>query len=169
MKMHAVVLAGGTLSPEDPLFASAPGGHRSLIPIHGKPMAQWVMDALTASDVVEGITVMGLTADSGLHTSKPLDFLSDSGGMFENIRAGVLRAVDLFPEQNKVIVASADVPAVRPEMIDWLVAQVNQSPEGLIYYNVIEQSAMEDKVPGSCKVIRPLQRHRCLRWGSECD
>lgn len=151
MKLHAVVLAGGLLSPEDPLYPAAPNGRRSLIPIHGKPMAQWVMDALTASDVVEGITVIGLSADSGLHTSKPLDFMPDAGGMFENIHAGVLRAADLNPEQDKVIVASADIPAVRPEMIDWLIAQVVQHPDALIYYNVIEQSAMEARFPQAAR------------------
>jgi len=151
MKVQAVVLAGGILSPEDPLYASAPDGHRSMVPIHGKPMAQWVLDALSASDVVEGITVMGLSAACGLNSYKPLDFAEDDGGMFENIRAGVLRAVDLFPEQDKVIIASADIPAVKPEMVNWLIAQVEKNPKAYIYYNVIEKSAMEARFPQAAR------------------
>jgi CTP:molybdopterin cytidylyltransferase MocA len=151
MKVHAVVLAGGILDSENPLYDSAPHGHRSMIPIHGKPMAQWVMDALSASDAVEGITVMGLSASSGLKTPKPLDFAPDAGGMFENIRAGVLRASDLFPEQDKVIIASADVPAVKPEMVDWLIAQVEKNPKAHIYYNVIEKSSMEVRFPQAAR------------------
>jgi CTP:molybdopterin cytidylyltransferase MocA len=151
MKVHAIVLAGGILDSEDPLYVSAPDGYRSLIPIHGKPMAQWVMDALSASDVVEGITVMGLSAASGLNTPKPLDFAPDAGGMFENIRAGVLRASDLFPEQDKVVIASADIPAVKQHMVDWLIAQVEKNPEAHIYYNVIEKSTMETRFPQAAR------------------
>ena len=59
MALHAIVLGGGLLTPNDPLFDSAPGGHRSLIPIGGKSMAQWVIDALSGSESVQSITVMG--------------------------------------------------------------------------------------------------------------
>lgn len=151
MNLHAVVLAGGILAPEDPLYASAPEGHRSLIPIHGKPMAQWVVDALSASEVIESITVMGVGADSGLRSFKPLDFAPDAGGMFENIRAGVLRAADLLPAQDKVIIASSDIPAIEPEMVDWLAAQVEKKPDAVIYYNVIEKSAMEARFPQAAR------------------
>ena len=147
MGYHAVVLAGGLLASEDPLFQKAPGAHRSLIPIDGKPMAQWVIDALTASPAVQSLTVMGLTAESGLHSSKPLDFLSDRGSIFENIKAGVLHAAEILPEQTKVIVASADVPAVQPEMVDWLVDQIASDPDSLIYYNVIQKETMEKRFP----------------------
>jgi hypothetical protein len=135
MSHHAIVLAGGLLAAEDPLFEHAPGGHRSLIPIDGRPMAQWVIDALTPSSAVQSITVMGLGPDSG--------------GMFENIKNGILHAAEICPEQNKVIVASADVPAVRPEMIDWLVSQIETAPDSFVYYNVIQKETMEARFPGA--------------------
>lgn len=147
MGHHAIVLAGGLLTPEDPLFQSAPGGHRSLIPVAGKPMAQWIIDALTLASSVCSITVMGLEPDCGLQSAKPMDFLPDSGGMFENIKNGILHAAEICPEQDKVIVASADVPAVRAEMVDWLINQIAEAPESLIYYNVIQKETMEARFP----------------------
>lgn len=149
MSHHAIVLAGGLLAPDDPLFEHAPGGHRSLIPIGGKPMAQWVIDALTHSPAVQSITVMGLEPDSKLESDKPLDYLPDSGGMFENIKLGILHAAEICPEQDKVIVASSDVPAVRPEMINWLVSQIADAPDSLVYYNVIQKETMEARFPGA--------------------
>jgi len=147
MAFHAIVLGGGLLTAEEPLYESAPDGHRSLIPIGDKPMAQWVMDALTNSEAVKSITVMGLTPESGLHSTKPLDFLPDSGDLFDNIKVGVLHAAEILPEQDKVILASSDIPAIQPEMVDWLATQIPQNPEALIYYNVIQKETMEQRFP----------------------
>ena len=147
MALHAIVLGGGLLTPDDPLYDSAPGGHRSLIPIGGKSMAQWVIDALSGSESVQSITVMGLSTESGLHSTKPLDFLPDNGDLFENIKVGILHAANLLPEQNKVIIASSDIPAIQPEMVDWLGDQIKQNPEALIYYDVIQKEVMEQRFP----------------------
>ncbi len=147
MTLHAIVLGGGLLPPDDPLYDSAPKGHRSLIPIDGKPMAQWVIDALSASEAVQSITVMGLTANSGLNSPKPLDYLPDSGSLFENIKIGVLHAAELVPEQDKVIIASSDIPAIQIEMVDWLANQIPHNPDSLIYYNVIQKQIMEARFP----------------------
>ena len=147
MPHHAVVLGGGLLSFDDPLYDSAPGGHRSLIPIGHQPMAQWVIDALCKSPAVQSITVMGLTAESGLHSTKPLDFLPDGGSMFENIKVGALHAAEILPGQDKVIVASSDIPAIQSEMVDWLADQSVRAPEALIYYNVIQKETMEHRFP----------------------
>ncbi|MBG0770751.1 MAG: NTP transferase domain-containing protein [Anaerolineaceae bacterium] len=147
MALHAIVLGGGVLSAEDPLYDSAPDGHRSLIPIGEKPMAQWVIDALSDSESVRSITVMGLTSESGLQSPKPLDFISDSGDLFENIKVGVLHAAETLPEQDKVILASSDIPAIQPEMVDWLVDQIPNNPEALLYYNVIQKETMEQRFP----------------------
>ncbi len=147
MTLHAIVLGGGLLPPDDPLYDSAPKGHRSLIPIDGKPMAQWVINALSASEAVQSITAMGLTANSGLNSPKPLDYLPDSGTLFENIKIGVLHAAELVPEQEKVIIASSDIPAIQVEMVDWLADQIPHNPDSLIYYNVIEKQTMEARFP----------------------
>ena len=147
MAFHAIVLGGGLLTAEDPLNESAPNGHRSLIPIGDKPMAQWVMDALTNTEAVQSITVMGLTPESGLHSTKPLDFLPDSGDLYDNIKVGVLHAADILPEHDKVILASSDIPAIQPEMVDWLADQIPHNPEALIYYNLIQKETMEQRFP----------------------
>ncbi|MCB2209448.1 NTP transferase domain-containing protein [bacterium] len=149
MAFDAILLAGGLLSPEDPLYPKASGGHRSLIPINGKPMAQWVLDALTASEVISRVIVIGLAEDCSLTSVKPLAFLPDEGGVFENMRAGSQFAAETNPDQHKVIIASADIPAIRPEMLAWLAGQIEQNPETEIYYNVITQDAMEERYPNA--------------------
>lgn len=149
MKMDAVVLAGGLMTPVDPLYAEGRDGYRSLIDIHGKPMVQWVIDALAASEVVGDLYVIGLPPDCGLAAPNLIHFLPDQGGMFENIRYGVLQVSEDHPSLSKVIIASADVPAVRPEMVNWLAKQVAKDPGLLIYYNVIAQAVMEERFPNA--------------------
>lgn len=149
MKMGAVVLAGGVMTQDDPLYAEAPNGSRSMIDIHGKPMVQWVIDALNGSKSVSSLYIIGLPADCDIETTKPVHFLSDEGGLFENIRAGVIRAAKDDPEQTRALVVSSDIPAIRPEMVDWLAAQVKSDSQSLIFYNVIPRKVMENRYPES--------------------
>lgn len=44
--MDAIVIAGGIPRPEDPLYAYSHGDSKALIDVAGKPMIQWVLDAL---------------------------------------------------------------------------------------------------------------------------
>ena len=137
------------MSPDNPLYHETTDGQRSLIDIHGKPMVQWVIDAMTASKYVDQIYVIGLPPDTNLKTSKPIRFLRDEGSLFDNIRMGVLQAAEGLPSQPKVIVASSDIPALRPDMVDWLAEQVAADPTPLIYYNVITEEIMENRFPNA--------------------
>lgn len=147
IKMNAVLLSGGIMRLEDPLYHEGREGNRSLIGIHGKPMVQWVLDALNRSDSVAEVYVMGLGPGYGLEALKPIHFLPDEGGLFENIRAGVLHATQDHPSQTKVLIVSSDIPALQPEMVDWLIAQVTEDPTKMLYYNVISQTVMETRFP----------------------
>lgn len=147
MKMDAVLLAGGSLHPDEPLYNESIDGYRCLIDIHGKPMAQWVMDALAASENVGDLYIMGLPEKYGLHAAKPTHYLQETGGIFENIRAGVQQARQDHPERGKVLISSADIPALRTESVDWLVKQVAADTSAQLYYTVVCQPVMEARFP----------------------
>lgn len=149
--MNVVVLAGGQLTSDDPLFNISPYGHRSLIDIHGKPMVQWVIDALSQSDLVGALYIIGLSEQVGLKSEKPCVYLPDEGGIFENIHAGVVRSAQDYPEITKVMLASADIPSITSEMVDWLIGQVEAQPDKQLYYNVILQKVMETRFPASAR------------------
>ncbi len=112
-------------------------------------MVQWVVDAFSDSDAVDEIIVLGLSSECGLQSLKPLHYLPDAGGIFENIRSGVQFGAQLHPERSKIINASADIPALLPEMVDWLVDRVEEDLTPLIYYTVIPQSVMEKRFPSA--------------------
>lgn len=157
MHINAVLLAGGQMSPNDPLYSQAPGGSRCLMDIQGKPMVQWVIDALDQASSIREIYVVGLNENAELTANKPLHYVTDQGSLFDNIHQGVLRASDDHPDQTSVMVASGDIPAIKPEMVDWLAGEVVRSPGFMIYYNVIPQSVMEARFP---KANRSFVRFR---------
>ena len=83
--MKSILLAGGAITPNDPLFDYRQYGTKGLIPINGKPMVQWVLDALCQSRAVDEIFIMGLDQSAGLVSSRPLVFLPGQESLFENI------------------------------------------------------------------------------------
>lgn len=147
--MDVVLLAGGQLAKDDLLRREYQGCHRSLINIHGKPMVQWVINALTGCDSIRDIYILGLPQETSLDSTKPLHFLPDEGNLFDNIRTGVQRAAQDHPLQSKVMIAAADIPAIHVDAVNWLIKQVSEDPTALLYYCVISQQVMESRFPKS--------------------
>ncbi len=148
MSIDAIITAGGKPAPAEPLYPHSQGNYKAFLDIHGKPMIQWVLEALDASQLVERIFVVGLPAFTDLKTRKPLVLVPDRGGMLENIQAGVEEILKDRPQTRKVLAGTSDIPAITPQMVDWLVERVMESDND-IYYTVIQKESMEARYPGS--------------------
>ncbi len=146
--MDAVVTAGGTPKPEGSLYEYTQGGLKALLDIAGKPMIQWVLDALGESETIERVVVVGLEPDSGVTCSKPLTFFPNQGSMLANVRAGVDKVVELNPAADLILMVSSDIPAITAEMVDWAVNTARETEHDL-YYSVISREVMEGRYPGS--------------------
>lgn len=146
--MQAILLAGGRIEPDDPFYGLISTEMKSMTPICGKPMVQWVLDALSGSKVIEKIFVIGLAEKSGLSSKKPLVFLTDQGGIFDNIRFGVEKIVKVSARNEMIVVASGDIPALTSEMVDWLTSQIEVDSYD-IYYSTVTRQVMESQFPGS--------------------
>jgi NDP-sugar pyrophosphorylase family protein len=93
--MDAIVTAGGIPNPEDPLYSFLKGDAKALVDVAGKPMIQWVLDALGGAKRVNNVIVVGLSPKSGVTCKKPLYFVSNQGRMLANIVAGVNKALEI--------------------------------------------------------------------------
>jgi GTP:adenosylcobinamide-phosphate guanylyltransferase len=154
--MYAIVTAGGIPQPEDPLYQYSKGDSKALIDIAGKPMVQWVVDALNDAKNVEGIVMIGLSAKTGLVSGKPIHFISNQGRMLANIVAGVNKALELDPETEYVLVVSSDIPALKGDMVDWLVDTCMQTEDEL-YYGLCPRDVMEARYPNSKRTYTRLK------------
>ena len=154
--MDAIVTAGGIPQPEDPLYTFSNGDSKALIDIAGKPMVQWVLDALSDAKNVGNVIVIGLSSKSGVTCKKPLHFVSNQGRMLANIVAGVNKALELNKKNKYVLVVSSDIPAIKPEMADWLIETCMQTKDDL-YYGVCPKDVMEARFPGSKRTYTHLK------------
>jgi GTP:adenosylcobinamide-phosphate guanylyltransferase len=154
--MDAIVVAGGIPEPGDPLYPLTQGKPKALLELAGKPMAQWVLDALDASHSVGQVVLIGLEPDSGLTLSKPITYIPNQGGMVENLIAGVKKLREINPESQKVLAASSDIPGITGEMVDWLIDDVNKSDKDA-YYTIVTREVMEARYPGSNRSYTKLK------------
>jgi molybdopterin-guanine dinucleotide biosynthesis protein A len=146
--MDALVLAGGIPQPGEPLYDFTQGKPKALLDISGKPMVQWVLDALSQAKSIDRVVVVSLEEDSGLKCEKPVAYLPNQGEMLNNIRAGVRKVLELNPGARHVLSVSSDIPSITGEMVDWMVDTTAQSDHD-IYYSVITRQVMEARYPNS--------------------
>lgn len=146
--MDAIITAGGIPKPGDPLYEYTQGQNKALLDLAGKPMIQWVVDALSKSKEIEKIVVVGLDGKDDLTCSKPITFLPNQGNMLENIIAGTHKVIELNQKTEHVLSVSSDIPAITGEMVDWMVNEVNKTDRD-VYYNVIKRETMDARFPGS--------------------
>ena len=154
--MDAIVTAGGIPRPEDPLYTYSNGDSKALIDVAGKPMIQWVLDALGGSKRVNNVVVVGLSAKSGVTCKKPLYFVSNQGRMLANIVTGINKALEINRRTKYVLVVSSDIPTVKAEMVDWLVDTCMETKDDL-YYGVCPREVMEARFPDSKRTYTHLK------------
>ena len=154
--MDAIVTAGGIPRPEDPLYTYSYGDSKALIDVAGKPMIQWVLDALGGAKRVNNVIIVGLSPKSGVTCKKPLHYVSNQGRMLANIVAGVTKALEINKRNKYVLVVSSDIPALKPEMVDWLVDTCMETKDDL-YYGVCPQAVMEARFPDSKRTYTHLK------------
>lgn len=146
--MDALLIAGGLPQEDEPLYPVTGGTSKALLDIGGKPMAQWVLDAVDGSQFIENVVLVGPEQLHHFSCSKPIAFLPDAGGMLANARAGLNKIREIHPQAEHALVLSCDVPAVTAAMLDWRINDALQHDSDLDYA-VITQQSMEARFPGA--------------------
>jgi len=140
MKVDAVILAGGDGEIIDPTVQI-----KGLVPVAGKPMVQWVVEAMRAASTVQDVAVVVPSAENLGAWADEVDKLVVSNGDFaENVIAGV----DSFRNDRSVLLATGDLPALTPEAIDDYVTRSLEAGADLSY-PLVPKEAMEQQFPGS--------------------
>ena len=154
--MDAIVTAGGIPLPEDPLYTYTNGDAKALVDIAGKPMVQWVLDALSEAETIENVIMIGLSPKSGVTCKKPMHYVSNQGRMLANVVAGVRKSMEINPKTEYVLVVSSDIPTITAEMVDWCVETAMQTQDEL-YYGIIPREVMEARFPESRRTFTKLK------------
>lgn len=146
--MDAILTAGGIPQPGDPLYEYTQGEPKAMLDIAGKPMIQWVLDALDQASLVDKIIIVGLAEDNPMTCSKPVVFVPSHGDLLKNLHAGISKEREINPAASHVLSVSSDIPAITSEMVNWTIETSLESDVDVVY-NVITRQVMEARFPAS--------------------
>ncbi|HEC34609.1 MAG TPA: hypothetical protein ENI37_07825 [Chloroflexi bacterium] len=146
--LTAVILAGHSAQEEDPLAAYSLGRPKGLIPIAGRPMIAYVVEALVGSRYVGPIIIVGLPAEERLPLPGIVHHLLSHGNILDNAEAGICYAFAQTPRPTGVLICSADLPLLTPAVVDQFVEECLNTSHDL-YYSIVERSVMESRFPTS--------------------
>lgn len=136
----AVVLAGGDAG--DALAVSAGVPAKSLLPVAGRPLASYVLDALQASGSVGEIVYVGPT-DQELAAYEVVHV--PAGRRFEDSLALGLGAA-LGRGAERMLVATADLPWITPEAVTRFLDSAS-ALEADVVYPIVAEETMQAAFP----------------------
>lgn len=148
--MHCLILAGGTVGPDNPLYPYTQGKPKALIDMGGRTMLERVISAVQASSFVEDVLVVGLDAEAvvGLHFARPVEFFPDQGGMVPNMLAGTDWFSRNRPGTEALLGCSADIPTITSEVVDEFI-EACRPWDKAVYYNFVTRDRLEARFPNS--------------------
>jgi molybdopterin-guanine dinucleotide biosynthesis protein A len=137
-QVGAVVLAGGQA---DAAFQAAAGvENRALAKIGGRPMAQYVLDALAAAHTITRVVLVG---DVQMEALGPVaERVEPAGDLFSNIERGLRASVGC----DAVLLVTADIPFITAEAIDAFVTD-GLACGAALCYPAIPRAANEAAFP----------------------
>lgn len=139
----AIILAGGENSKYLSRFSPQP--YEAMIEIAGKPMVSFVAQALSASQHVGKIFVVGPVKELSRCEFPDEAVLIESGPtIIDTIQLG-MKAVG---HQRKVLVATADIPLLTADAINDFLMQCTKV-EADLYYPIVRQEVNNRRYPGN--------------------
>lgn len=150
--MDCLILAGGEVKPEDPLYPYTQGKPKALIDMGGLSMLDRVISALRSSRYIEDILVVGITRETAarhiINTSDSIHFLDDHGGMVANMQAGTTWFRKHKPETEVVLGCSADIPTITGVIVDEFIDACRPWDKA-VYYSFVSRETLEARFPHS--------------------
>ncbi|MCL6638447.1 MAG: nucleotidyltransferase family protein [Firmicutes bacterium] len=149
--VDALVLAGSFNN--GPLKDVSPARFEALIPIGGKPMVEYVVEALRASGQIDRIVLVGPPDGLKPLGSGPKTTVAGSaGGIMENIEAGLVH----LPGSRRVLLATSDIPLLTGEAVDDFIAGCGDM-KGDLYYPIIGREVVEKRFPNTRRTYVTLK------------
>ena len=108
--INAVVLAGDSKKS----LVQEGVENKSLLPINGRPMVEYVVDALGESPLVGKVSIVGPVEHLKACLGDKADYyIEDRESLFENVKAGI----EPFSNDGAVLIVTSDIPMITGRMI----------------------------------------------------
>ena len=137
-----VILAGG--GKEKELIEYTGLANKAFIPIHGKPMLAYVLEALKKTGEVGRIVVVGpINELAPLIERYEIIAVSEAHNVPENLRKGV----DILKPRAHFLIVAADLPFLKAEAVSSFLKQCKPY-EWDFYYPIVSKEDNEQRFPG---------------------
>lgn len=160
-KKYPLMIMAGSPRERDALMEYADTDYKTLIDIEGKPMVNYVIDAIIAADVASYILIVGLPEERvtlpDTFDRDRISFINIEGPLFKKTQGGGVELdrlskeiPDLFPDKDHryMIMMNGDIPTVTPEAIHDFLDQIG-TPDAKFYHSASHRDSMEAKFPES--------------------
>ncbi|MFX1254411.1 MAG: cytidylyltransferase domain-containing protein [Promethearchaeota archaeon] len=133
--------------------------NKALIPLNGKPMIYYVLEELNKSKTVKSITIAGLTKeDISFEIQKPLEFIEGGISAFDTFERGMKHFISKKEPPKYILNVGSDIPLVTSEMIDKIVASINENNDIDVYLNITMYEDFKKSFPERRKTKTNLKR-----------
>ncbi|MGI6652373.1 MAG: NTP transferase domain-containing protein [Limnochordia bacterium] len=149
MKVDAVVLAGAPNTGQ--LQEVRSEKWEAEIPIFGRPMVNYVIEALHSSSCVGEIIVVAPAEIKDLLVPQAR-WVEAGNSLTENI----FRAMDALEKKNNILFVTSDVPFIHAEVIDDFVNRCGEL-KGEIFYPITSKEATEKQYPETARTYFTLK------------
>jgi molybdopterin-guanine dinucleotide biosynthesis protein A len=146
--MDCIVLAGGQVGPDDPLFALSAGRPKALIRLGEQTMLEHVVAALQGAAEVGEVVVVGLDSVEDMRFDRPVHLIADKGDLVSNALAGIGWYRERRAGHAPLLFCTADIPALTSQMVSEHLADC-QPFDHYAYYAFVLKERMEERFPGS--------------------
>lgn len=149
MKVDAVILAGAPNTGK--LREVNSEEWEANISIHGKPMINYVLEALLGAEKVATIVVVG---PAELKSTLPANIRFVLAG--STISENIFLSLEALEQKNKIMVVTSDIPFIHAEAIDDFIGRCLEL-EGDIFYPLISKEANEQVYPKNMRTYFTLK------------
>ena len=137
-KVDAVILAGGDGEVIDPACR-----FKGLVPIAGRPLVEWVVDAFLDAGLVSQVAVVMPTAENlGGWVDRVEKLVVSDCEFMDNVLAGI----SAFREDRPVVVATGDIPLITGAVVDEFVSQGLETGADFVF-TVVDPTAADPRIP----------------------
>ncbi len=148
--MDAIITAGRSAEEKDPLYSLTRGRNKALLPLAGRPMIEYVVEALAGIRNPGHILIYGLPEDARLDLPPSASLLPGQGGIIQNVEAGLKRLRELGSDAEYVIGATGDIPLISSKIVNAHLDWCFEYGGGYdVYFSVIRMDLVEERFPGA--------------------
>lgn len=117
----------------------------ALIPVAGRPLVEYVVEAMAGCAELGRVVVVGPAQLAYLTRPPRVELVEGTDGLVDNLARG-LRT---FAPDEMVVVATGDIPLLTPAVVSAFVAECRALGDYDFYYSVIPRDAILSRYPGA--------------------